>query len=119
VTGKDTVALGSGGTRRLYVDLGAERTLAAERDGRRIAIEIQSFLGDSEVENLHHAVGQYCVYRVLLNRTEANRELYLAVSQEAYNEIPDEPIGRAVVADLGIRLLIFDPVRRRVIEWRS
>jgi hypothetical protein len=71
------------GLRRLYVDLAADRDrLGAERDGRRIAIEVQSFLGDSDIENLHHAVGQYAVYRVLLARNDSTRVLYLAVSAE-------------------------------------
>jgi hypothetical protein len=37
----------------MYVDLGAERTLlAAEKDTRRIAVEVQSFLGASAVRAL-------------------------------------------------------------------
>ena len=48
------------GDRNLYVDLGAERaTLGAERTGRRIAVEMQSFLGLSPVRDLEEAVGQY------------------------------------------------------------
>jgi Holliday junction resolvase-like predicted endonuclease len=31
----------------LYIDLGAERVLSAERDGQRIAVEIKSFNGPS------------------------------------------------------------------------
>ena len=107
------------GNRRVYVDIGAERTLAAERDGRRIAIEIQSFVGDSHMDSLHHAVGQYCVYRVLLARTKANRELYLAVTEGVYSEALSDQIGQAVIADLDIKLLIFDASNRRVVEWKS
>ncbi len=41
------------GGREVYVDLGAERpTLAAEEDGRKIAVEIQSFLNQSPVHDL-------------------------------------------------------------------
>ena len=43
----DPLTLSFGG-RDLFVDLGAERTaLAAEKSGRKIAVEIQSFLGAS------------------------------------------------------------------------
>ncbi len=107
------------GNRRVYVDLGDERALAAERDGRRIAIEIQSFVCDSHMDSLHHAVGQYCVYRVILARTKAERELYLAVSEETHGEALSDQIGLAVIADLDIKLLIFDPMSRRVVEWKS
>jgi hypothetical protein len=38
------------GGKDLYVDLGAEQLLAAEKAGRRIAVEIKSFVGPSDVE---------------------------------------------------------------------
>lgn len=41
----------------LYVDLAAERLIAAERGERRIAVEIKSFSGPSEMADLHTAVG--------------------------------------------------------------
>ena len=108
------------GSRRLYVDLAAEHdTLAAERSGQRVAVEVQSFLNDSDIENLHHAVGQYAVYRVLLGRSDPERVLYLAISDEVYNGVLSEELGRLVVAELGIRLLVFNPTSRRIVEWRS
>lgn len=33
------------GMTELYVDLGAEKVLAAEKEGRKIVVEIKSFLG--------------------------------------------------------------------------
>ena len=49
------------------MDLGAEcSTLGAERGGRTIAVEIQSFLGFSRLRDLEEAIGQYQVYRVVL-----------------------------------------------------
>src|SRR4051794_39775287 len=75
----DPLTLSFGG-RDLFVDLGAERTaVAAERGGRQIAVEIQSFLGRSVVHDLHEAVGQYGVYRLVLSETEPDRVPYLAV----------------------------------------
>ncbi len=48
------------GNRPMYVDLGAEKsTLAAEKGGCRIAVEIKSFTSKSPVDDLHDAVGQY------------------------------------------------------------
>jgi hypothetical protein len=40
------------GRRRGYIDLGAEMPLAAEKQGRRIAVEVKSFLGASELDDL-------------------------------------------------------------------
>jgi hypothetical protein len=50
------------GDRRLFIDLGAERTtLGAERGSERIAVEISSFLAESPVRDLQEAVGQFVV----------------------------------------------------------
>ena len=43
----------------LYVDLGAEAPIGAEKAGRRIAVEIKSFLGKSGITDLYNALGQY------------------------------------------------------------
>jgi len=75
----DPLKLSYGG-KDLFVDLGAERqTIAAERQGHRIAVEVQSFLGASPVRDLQEAVGQYEVYRAVLAKTEPDRIPFLAV----------------------------------------
>ena len=43
----------------LFADLGAERPLAAERAGRKIVVEVKSFLSTSPIYNLKMALGQY------------------------------------------------------------
>ncbi len=48
---------------KLSIDLGAERTLAAERGNEKIAVEIKSFLSESQVTELERAVGQYGIYQ--------------------------------------------------------
>src|SRR5256885_2104994 len=58
------------GQHNLYVDLGAERILAAEKAGEQIAVEIKTFSGKSEIRDLETAVGQYVVYRTLLSRQD-------------------------------------------------
>ena len=54
----------------LYADLEAERPIAAERAGQKIVVEIKSFLGRSPMADFHNAVGQYAVYRSLIQATE-------------------------------------------------
>ena len=80
----DPLTLSYGG-KDLFVDLGAERvTLAAEKAGQRIAVEVQSFLSPSPVRDLEEAVGQYGVYRAILNETDPERKLFMAVPRRAY-----------------------------------
>lgn len=52
---------------RLLADLGAEKSLAAERGTEKIAVEIKSFRGRSTVDDFEKALGQYRLYRRLLN----------------------------------------------------
>jgi hypothetical protein len=39
------------------VDFGAEKLIAAEKSGQKIAVELKSFEGPSEVNEFHKAVG--------------------------------------------------------------
>ena len=54
--------------KNLFVDLGAERLLAAEKGTEKIAVEIKSFIGTSEVEDLKNALGQYVLYEKIIKR---------------------------------------------------
>ncbi|MBY0514169.1 MAG: XisH family protein [Gemmataceae bacterium] len=48
------------GERDVHIDLGAERpVIGAEKGTTRIAVEVQSFRGPSEVADLEQALGQY------------------------------------------------------------
>ena len=106
------------GRRDMHVDLGAERnTLAAERGPVRIAVEIQSFLGKSPVRSLQEAVGQYEIYRRVMRTHEPDRILYMAVGVEVYEGIFSEELGRFIVEDMQLHLLVFDHVQRRVVRW--
>jgi len=72
----DPLRLSYGGE-DVYVDLGAEKIIAAEKNGQKIAIEIKSFLGHSEVKDLHDALGQYIMYRDIMLANAMERTLYL------------------------------------------
>jgi len=71
----------SWGGKDMYVDLGAEKLLAATKDNRQIAVEIKGFVGASVMKDLEQAIGQFAVYRAVLARREPNRTLYLAIPE--------------------------------------
>jgi XisH protein len=106
------------GDRNLYVDLGAERdTLGAEKGGRRIAVEIQSFLGLSPLRDLEEAVGQYQIYQTILSVTQPDRSLYLAAPVRVHETLLTEKLGQLIVSHLGLRLLVFDDKQGRILQW--
>jgi len=47
------------GNVNFQVDLGAERLVAAERAGEKIAVEIKSFLNPSAITDFYAALGQF------------------------------------------------------------
>ncbi|MDB5323643.1 MAG: XisH protein [Phycisphaerales bacterium] len=107
------------GAKDLYVDLGAERLLAAERRGERIAIEVKSFLGPSDVDDLEKALGQFILYHDLLAERDPDRILFLAVSIDVWRDIFEEPIGELLLAKKRLRVLVFDPKEEEILRWTS
>jgi hypothetical protein len=105
------------GRRRGYIDLAAKMPLAAEKEGRRIAVEVKSFLGASELDDLENALGQYGIYRVMLAKREPERSLYLAVPDDMRALLLDETDFRDILHAFEARLIFFDPEQERILEW--
>lgn len=101
----------------LYVDLGAERLLAAEREEQRIAVEIKSFIGHSRMADLQKALGQYILYRDVLEEIEPMRALYLAVPEDAAISIFDAPIGQLLLEKQRPLIIAFDPNTAEITRW--
>ncbi len=115
----DPLTISFGG-RDLFVDLGAERvTIAAERNGQKIAVEIQSFLSPSAVRDLEEAVGQYEIYRSILTEVEPDRVLYVAVPLRIYEGIFTDRFGQLIIDRLKLRLIVFDNRQERIVKWIS
>jgi XisH protein len=105
------------GDKDLYVDLGAERLLAAEKAGLRIAVEIKSFVGDSEVDDLEKPIGQYVLYRAVLAEREPQRRLYLAVSREVLRDIFEKPMGQLLLKNQLVQVFGVDMDAEVIVEW--
>jgi hypothetical protein len=112
------------GERFLFVDLGVEadhglvgQFIGASRAGRRIAVEIKELRGQSVIVELEQAIGQYVLYRLLLNQVDPERILFLAVPEKAYRELFSEPIGELVIKDLPLNLLVVDVEEDEVKTW--
>jgi hypothetical protein len=104
------------GARDFYVDLGAERVMAAEKAGQRIAVEVKSFVSASEMHDLELALGQFVLYRSILEEQEPERMLFLAIPAEPA-EILAEPIGQLLIGKHLLRALVFDPQKEEIVRW--
>ena len=104
------------GIRELFVDLGAKKLLIAQKGEIKIAVEIKSFIGRSPMNELENALGQYILYRNILEETEKERKIYLAIRKSTYDEVFSEPIGVLAVQKNNLRLLIFDDEKEEIVQ---
>ena len=102
-----------------YIDLGAERMLAAQKSGQKIAVEIKSFLGASVVSEFYVALGQTLTYRSALRGEQPDRVLYLAISWDIYGEFFSRQFIQDLIAEHQIKLLIFDPTQEQILLWKE
>jgi hypothetical protein len=99
------------------IDLAAEQLLAAEREGRKIAVEIKSFIGGSNVSEFHTAMGQFLNYRDGLAAVDPDRALYLAVRLPVYEGFFQRPFIVAAIARYQINLAIYDVETEVIVQW--
>ena len=104
------------GKRDFYVDLGAERVVAAEKAGKRIAVEVKSFLGTSPMRDLELAVGQFLLYRSILEEQEPDRVLFVAIP-DGPAELLEEPVGQLLIAKHLFQALVFDWQKEEILRW--
>jgi tRNA threonylcarbamoyladenosine modification (KEOPS) complex Pcc1 subunit len=104
---------------KLKIDLGAESTIAAQRDQEKIAIEIKSFVTDSDISEFHAALGQYLNYIQALEDKEPDRTLYLAVPLETYDDFFQVAFIQKSLKRHGINLLIYEPTQEEIKSWIS
>ena len=102
---------------KIAIDLGAERVLGAEKAGEKIAVEVKSFLSDSAIFDFHLALGQFLNYRLVLEETEPNRIIYLAVPIAAYQSFFYRDLPQASLKKYQVKLLIYDPVNEVIMQW--
>ncbi|MBI5914886.1 MAG: fatty-acid oxidation protein subunit alpha [Bacteroidetes bacterium] len=101
----------------VHIDLGAERLIAAERQGEKIAIEIKTFGNASFITALYEAVGKYIVYRKALELLQPERSLYLAIPVDTYLEFHKETVVKDVFEEQVFKIVLYDPDTEKIVSW--
>ena len=101
----------------LAIDLGAEEIVAAEREGRKIAIEIKSFLGASKISEFYGALGQFITYRAALKIQEPERVLYLAVPDDVYEKFFVTAFIQNLIQQNQLYLITYDIEQEIIEQW--
>ncbi len=112
----DPLIFRTGGV-NLYIDLGAEKILAAEKNGNKIAVEIKSFVGKSYLSEFHQALGQFINYRMVLKEEEPERVLYLAISSEVYKDFFILPFTQNAIKTNQVKLIVYEINQEDIIKW--
>ena len=103
----------------LFVDLGAEKMIAAQKENQKIAVEIKSFLSYSVISDFHQAVGQVMNYRLILQQEEPDRVLYLAVPVDIYETFFKLEFTQLAIANYQFKLIVYDTEQEGIVQWIS
>ena len=101
----------------LKADLGAEKLFTAEKEGRKIAVEIKDFDASSVISELEKTMGQLQLYQWALEEQEPDRQLFLAITQEVYVKHFQKQIFQIAIQRNKINLLIYAPDQEVIIQW--
>lgn len=102
---------------KLQIDLAATNAIAAERNSEKIAVEIKSFIGDSDISAFHTALGQYLNYCQALEEQEPERIVYLAIPIETYYDFFQLPFIQRALQRYQVRVIIYDPKLEEIEQW--
>lgn len=102
----------------MYIDLGAERIIAAERDEQKIAVEIKSFVGPSATTEFSMALGQFLKYQIALEENAPERKLYLAIPLDTHKTFFALELTRRLVERYKVSLIVYDPEEEVIAQWQ-
>ena len=105
------------GKKDIFIDLAANKLLVAEKKDKKIAVEVKSFIGTSEIEDLKNALGQYILYEKVLRSKLSERTLYLAIRKDIFNGLFSQEIGQILLSDDYLKIIIFDPETEMITQW--
>ncbi|CCQ49921.1 element excision factor XisH family protein [Crocosphaera watsonii WH 8501] len=105
------------GKKDIFIDLAANKLLVAEKKDKKIAVEVKSFIGTSEIEDLKNALGQYILYEKVLRSKLSERTLYLAIRKDIFDGLFSQEIGQILLSDDYLKIIIFDPETEMITQW--
>lgn len=113
----DPLSVQTPGT-EFQIDLAAERlVISAEKDGEKIAVEVKSLVGHTFFYDYYQALGQFLVYKIALELVYPEKVLFLAIPQEAYEELKESFAFRESWSRFVVNLLIFNHKQKKISQW--
>ncbi len=82
-------------------------------------VEIKSFLSPSAITDFHVALGQFLNYRTALREKESERNLYLAVDTETYDDFFPLPFIQLQIQEFQLKIVVYDIEIKEIVRWLS
>ena len=102
----------------LYPDLAVEKFISEDQKQRKIIIEIKSFISSSLMKDFELALGQYILYRNLIQLSQDEyQEIYLAIKDEIYDTFFQRKSIKAVVKLNQVALLVINTDKEEIVQW--
>ncbi|MBE9146761.1 XisH family protein [Planktothrix mougeotii] len=101
----------------LFADLAVEKPIVAEQNGRKIVVEIKSFLSPSPMRDFELALGQYILYRNLINLTEPEYQIYLAIKDSIYENFFKRESIQDITQINQLLLIVVDRSKEEILQW--
>ncbi len=98
---------------RIYIDIEAQRVDSSSI----MVVEVKCFQDiESETSDLYSAIGQYLIYRNLLERNNLDISLYLAIPLEAYLGVFNRMAFPMIVQN-HVKMIVVDLEREVIDQW--
>jgi hypothetical protein len=102
---------------KLFADLAGEKTISAHRTEQSILVEVKSFNSLSPMREFETALGQYLIYRTFLSVTQPKYQVYLAVSEQIYDNFFSLTAIHLILQEFKVLLITFDIQKEEIRKW--
>jgi XisH protein len=103
----------------LSADIADSRLIAAEREGHKIVVDIECFVGRSLMTDFHQAVGRYKLYQMLVEKTAPEYDLYLAIDDITYENFFQREGIDFLVQSSQIKIFVVNIDEQEIVQWIS
>ncbi len=88
-----------------------------KKERGKIAVEVKSFVGASEMNDLENALGQFIFYRAILAENEPERELFLAVPDEVFQTLFQQEFYDLLTKHALVKVFGVNEEKEEIVGW--
>jgi hypothetical protein len=103
----------------MFADLGAERSFEARRGSQKIVVEAKSFVGVSALQDFKLALGQYLLYRAVLEKIADDHDLYLAINSDVFAGFFQQKAIQYIINYYDVALVAVDLAKEEIVTWKK